>query len=209
MCNIRGGRKVSRCCFTPTNGELQKKKKKAGSASIHLINTLKIDSPRSLQLPATSAHRPDNERENEAMKSAGKCEEQQRVSVHWSQEKKSKSIRAKLSFTCIVLVFATLNTRTMQVLASVTYLASFLHVRPPDETKTQLFDNLCTSRSKKRKKKNPMCLKSAKVLLQHELAWVKPSTPRQIASDICISHRPLSPWRQSKQTSPGVWMWYG
>lgn len=110
------------------------------------------------------------------MKSPGKCEEQQRVSVHWSQEaKKSKSIRAKLSFTCIVLVFATLNRRTMQVLARITYLASFLHARPPDETKkTQLFDNLCTSRSKKRKnkKKNPVCLKSAKVPSQRELAWV-------------------------------------
>lgn len=91
------------------------------------------------------------------MKSPGKCEEQQRISVHWSQEKKSISIRAKLSFTCIVLVFATLNTRTMQVLARITYLASFL--RPPNETKTQLFDNLCTSRSKKRKKKNSYVFK--------------------------------------------------
>lgn len=60
MCNIRGGKEGLSTLFHTNKRRAAKKKKKAGSGSTHLINTLKIDSPRSLQLPATSAHRPDN-----------------------------------------------------------------------------------------------------------------------------------------------------
>lgn len=59
MCNIRGGKEGLPTLFH-TNKRRAAKKKKAGSGSTHLINTLEIDSPRSLQLPATSAHRPDS-----------------------------------------------------------------------------------------------------------------------------------------------------
>lgn len=76
----------------------------------------------------------------------------------------NNSIGTKLSFTCFALVFATLKTlqltqhRIAQKTGSrITYLASVLHVRPPDETKCS-FSMTCVRHTQRREPKKIVCV---------------------------------------------------